>query len=55
MSLCAKLAVGALAAHDLFDYLDPHLIDNSGVPAWWSIFCLACDATAAAVVAWLLN
>ncbi len=49
------IVVGALAAHGLFDYVHSHLIDNNGVPAWWPMFCLAYDVTAAAVLAWLLN
>jgi hypothetical protein len=30
------------------------LIANPGVPAWWPMFCLACDVTAAGCLASLL-
>ena len=47
--------VAGLFAHSLFDFLHGHLISNSGVPAWWPMFCLSYDATAAAYLAWLLR
>lgn len=47
------IVVTALAAHGLFDFVHPHLIDNPGVPAWWPMFCMAYDVTAAACLAWV--
>jgi hypothetical protein len=49
------IAVGALAAHGIFDFAHAGLIDNPGVPAWWPVFCLAFDVTAAAYLAWRLR
>lgn len=46
--------VAGLAAHGIFDFFHGHLIANSGVPAWWPMFCLSYDVTAAAYLAWLL-
>lgn len=47
--------VAGLAAHGIFDFFHGHLIANSGVPAWWPMFCLSYDVTAAAYLAWLLR
>jgi hypothetical protein len=49
------LPVAALFAHGLFDFVHGHLISNPGVPAWWPMFCLTYDITAAAYLAWLLS
>lgn len=49
------LIVAALAAHGGFDLLHPHIISNTGVPAWWRMFCLAYDVTAALYLGWLLS
>ena len=48
------LVVGALAGHGLFDFVHGYVIDNPGVPAWWPMFCLSYDASAAAYLAWRL-
>ena len=45
------LLVMGLAAHGLFDFLHPMLIQNPGVPVWWPGFCLAYDFAAAASLA----
>jgi hypothetical protein len=46
---------GALAAHGVFDFFHERLIPDPGVPAWWPMFCLAYDVTAAAYLSWLLG
>lgn len=48
------LVVAALAGHGLFDFVHGHVIDNPGVPAWWPMFCLSYDVSAAAYLAWRL-
>lgn len=48
-------AVFGLAAHGVFDFIHPALIDNPGVPAWWPMFCASYDLVAAAYLAWLLR
>lgn len=48
------VVVIALAGHGLFDFLHAHVIANPGVPAWWPMFCLSFDASAAAYLAWRL-
>jgi hypothetical protein len=50
----AWIVVAALAGHGVFDALHGHLLDNSGVPAWWPAFCASYDIGAAAGLAWLL-
>lgn len=42
----------ALVGHGLLDWHHGHLIENSGVPAWWPMFCLSYDVTAGAYLAW---
>jgi hypothetical protein len=49
------IVVGALAAHGIFDFAHSHLIRNPGVPAWWPMFCLTYDVTAAIYLAGLLR
>jgi hypothetical protein len=49
------ILVVALAAHGLLDSIHGHLIANPGVPAWWPMFCMGFDLTAAAYLAWLLR
>jgi hypothetical protein len=46
--------VAGLAAHGVYDYFHGHLFTNSGVPAFWPMFCGSYDVTAAAYLAWLL-
>jgi hypothetical protein len=46
--------VAGLAAHGVYDYFHGHLFINSGVPAFWPMFCGSYDVTAAASLAWLL-
>ena len=48
------LVVVALFTHGLFDFFHAHFISNPGVPAWWPMFCLAYDISAAGYLAWLL-
>ena len=48
------LVVGALFAHGILDFIHHHVVQNPGVPAWWPMFCLTYDCTAAAYLAWLL-
>jgi len=49
------LVATALLAHGLFDAVHGRVIANPGVPAWWPAFCLACDITLAACLAWRLH
>jgi hypothetical protein len=49
------IVVGALACHGVYDLLHARFIDDAGVPAWWPVFCLAYDATAALYLAFLLG
>jgi hypothetical protein len=51
----AWIVVAALAGHGIFDALHGHVLENSGVPAWWPAFCLAYDLGAAGGLAWLLQ
>lgn len=48
------VVVVPLAGHGLFDFVHGHVIDNPGVPAWWPMFCLSYDVSAAAYLAWRL-
>lgn len=48
------IVVVALVGHGLLDWYHGQLIDNVGVPAWWSIFCLSFDVAAGAYLAWRL-
>jgi hypothetical protein len=47
--------VAALFGHGVFDFVHGHLVANPGVPAWWPMFCLAYDVTAAGYLAWRLG
>jgi len=49
------IVVGALAAHGVFDFVHPNLVDNAGVPTWWPSWCLAYDLAAAACLAALIR
>lgn len=51
----AWIVVAALAGHGVFDAVHGHVIENSGVPAWWPAWCLAYDVGAAAGLGWLLQ
>ena len=51
----AWIVVAALAGHGIFDAVHGHVIENTGMPAWWPAWCLAYDAGAAAGLAWLLR
>jgi hypothetical protein len=42
------IAVAALAGHGLFDVVHGHLLHNSGMPAWWPVFCGSFDLVAGA-------
>jgi Protein of unknown function (DUF3703) len=45
------IVVVALVGHGLFDWYHDRLIDNSGVPTWWPIFCLSFDVAAGGYLA----
>ena len=49
------IVVAALTGHGVFDALHGHVLENSGVPAWWPAFCLAYDLGAAGSLAWLIK
>jgi hypothetical protein len=51
----AWIVVVALASHGLFDAVHSRFIENAGVPAWWSAWCLTYDVGAAACLGWLLR
>lgn len=42
----------ALGAHGVFDLAHDAIVSNPGVPAWWPVFCLTYDVTAAAYLGW---
>ena len=48
------IVVVALVGHGVFDWYHGALIENAGVPAWWSMWCLSYDAAAGAYLAWRL-
>ena len=48
------LVVIALIGHGVFDFVHRWVIENSGVPDWWSGFCLTFDVTIGAYLAALL-
>ena len=48
------IVVVALIGHGLLDWHHGHLIDNTGVPAWWPMFCMSYDVAAGAYLAWRL-
>ena len=49
------VVVFGLAGHGVYDLLHAHIVDDAGVPAWWPVFCLAYDVTAALYLAFLLG
>jgi hypothetical protein len=49
------IVAAGLAAHGLYDFVHPHVVDNPGVPAWWPAFCGAYDVAAGVVFGWLLS
>ena len=44
----AWIVVAGLAGHGVFDAVHGYVIENAGVPDWWSAWCLAHDVGAAA-------
>ena len=48
------IVAAALAAHGIFDLVHPHLLAESGAPAWWPGFCLGVDVVLAAILAALI-
>ena len=48
------VVVAALAGHGIIDVFHAKLIADPGVPAWWPMFCLTYDVTAAAYLGWRL-
>lgn len=49
------LLVAALFGHGVFDFFHGNMVSNPGVPAWWPMFCLTYDITAAGYLTWLLS
>jgi len=50
------IAAAGLVGHGLFDLLvHGHMIENTGMPAWWPAFCAAYDVAAGVFLAWLLT
>jgi hypothetical protein len=49
------IIVAALLAHGVLDWFHGQLVANAGVPAWWPMFCLTYDVTAAAWLAVMLQ
>jgi hypothetical protein len=47
------IVVAGLAGHGVFDGFHGHILENSGVPAWWPAFCASYDLGAAGILAWL--
>ena len=47
------IVAAGLAGHGLFDAVHGHIVENSGVPAWWPAFCSAYDVAAGGILAWL--
>jgi hypothetical protein len=47
--------VAGLAAHGAMDLFHHNLVENSGVPIWWPVFCAAYDVTAAAYLALVIS
>jgi hypothetical protein len=50
----AVLVVVGMVAHGVFDFVHAGLIEDSGVPRWWPMFCLMFDVAAGAYLAWRL-
>jgi hypothetical protein len=49
------IAAAGLVGHGVFDLLvHRHMIENTGMPAWWPPFCAAYDVAAGLFLAWLL-
>ncbi len=45
------LVAAAIAGHGIFDFFHHSLIENPGVPRWWSAFCMAFDVALGAYLA----
>ena len=39
--------------HGLYDLVHSHLVTNTGVPGWYSIFCFVVDAVIGSYLLWL--
>ena len=48
------IVAAGLVGHGLFDSIREHLIDNSGMPQWWPLFCGSIDIALGIGLAWLL-
>ena len=48
------IVVVALALHGVYDLAHPHIVSESGVPAWWAPFCLGVDVVLAIFLGGLL-
>jgi hypothetical protein len=49
------IVAAALAAHGIMDVFHGHLVQNSGVPAWWPAWCFAYDVGAAVCLGLLIR
>jgi hypothetical protein len=49
----APLIGAGILLHGVFDFAHPMLIENSGVPAWWPVFCGGVDIVLGAWVIYL--
>lgn len=50
---CLIVAAG-IAAHGIYDFLHPFLIEDKGVPVWWPGFCGSVDVLLGAFVAFFV-
>ncbi len=48
------LTVAGLVGHATLDFFHAHVVTNSGLPAWWPMFCATFDAVAGFYLAWRL-
>ena len=49
------IVAASLLCHGVYDFMHPHIVDDTGVPPWWPAFCLTYDAAAALYLAWRLG
>lgn len=49
------LVAAALLSHAILDLVHGNVVTNTGVPAWWPMFCASIDAFAACYLAWRLR
>ena len=46
--------VAGLLGHTALDFVHGNVVDNTGMPVWWPMFCGTYDAVAALYLAWRL-